>query len=107
MTMRWRATPMDRKRLGHCVTMVTSALCVLALASGVSAQTGMLKGKVVDVKDAPVEGAKVTITAKGMKNTREVKTNKKGEFVQIGLFPGEYSVTAEKDGDSGTVGTRV
>ena len=26
-----------------------------------------------------------------MKNTREVKTNKKGEWVQIGLFPGEYS----------------
>ena len=67
----------------------------------------MLKGKVFDAKDAPVEGAKVTITAKGMKNSREVKTNKKGEFVQIGLFPGEYSITAEKDGDSGTVGTRV
>ena len=98
---------MDRKRLGHGVAMVTSALFVLALASGASAQTGMLKGKVVDVKEAPVEGAKVTITAKGMKNTREVKTNKKGEFVQIGLFPGDYSVTAEKDGDSGTVSTRV
>ena len=98
---------MDRKRLGHFVAMVTSALFVLALASGASAQTGMLKGKVVDGKDAPVEGAKVTITAKGMKNTREVKTNKKGEFVQIGLFPGDYSVTAEKEGDSGTVSTRV
>lgn len=98
---------MDRKRLGHCVTIVTAALFVLASASGVFAQTGMLKGKVVDGKDAPVEGAKVTITAKGMKNSREVKTNKKGEWVQIGLFPGEYSITAEKDGDAGTVGTRV
>ena len=67
----------------------------------------MLKGKVVDAKGAPVDGAKVTITAKGMKNTREVKTNKKGEWVQIGLFPGDYSITAEKDGDAGTIGTRV
>jgi len=98
---------MDRKRLGQFVTGVTTALFVLTLVSVASAQTGMLKGKVFDAKDAPVEGAKVTITAKGMKNTRELKTNKKGEFVQIGLFPGEYSVTAEKDGDAGTVGTRV
>jgi len=67
----------------------------------------MLKGKVVDAKDVPVEGAKVTITAKGMKNSREVKTNKKGEFIQIGLFPGDYSVAAEKDGNAGTINTRV
>lgn len=98
---------MDRKRLGLSVVACTAALSLLAFGAPASAQTGMLKGKVVDVKDAPVEGAKVTITAKGMKSTREVKTNKKGEWVQIGLFPGEYSVTAEKDGDAGTVGTRV
>lgn len=98
---------MDRKRLRRLATGVWAVLFVLALASAASAQTGMLKGKVVDTKDAPVEGAKVTITAKGMKNTREVKTNKKGEWVQIGLFPGDYSITAEKDGDAGTVGTRV
>jgi tetratricopeptide (TPR) repeat protein len=36
-----------------------------------------------------------------------VKSNKKGEWVQIGLFPGEYSITAEKDANKGTVGTRV
>jgi tetratricopeptide (TPR) repeat protein len=98
---------MDRKRLGQFVTAVTAALFVLALASVTSAQTGMLKGKVVDGQGAPVEGAKVTITAKGMKNSRELKSNKKGEWVQIGLFPGEYSITAEKDANKGTVGTRV
>lgn len=98
---------MDRKRLRQLATGVWAVLFVLALAPAASAQTGMLKGKVVDTKDAPVEGAKVTITAKGMKSTREVKTNKKGEWVQIGLFPGDYSITAEKDGDAGTVGTRV
>jgi tetratricopeptide (TPR) repeat protein len=98
---------MDRKRLGQFVTGVTAALFVLTLVSVASAQTGMLKGRVLDAKEAPVEGAKVTITAKGMKSTREVKTNKKGEFVQIGLFPGEYSITAEKDGAAGTITTRV
>jgi tetratricopeptide (TPR) repeat protein len=68
---------MDRKRLGQFVTGVTAALFVLTLGSVASAQTGMLKGKVLDAKEAPVDGAKVTITAKGMKSTREVKTNKK------------------------------
>ena len=98
---------MERKRLGLSVVACAAVLFLLASGVPVSAQTGMLKGKVLDAKDAPVEGAKVTIAAKGMKNSREVKTNKKGEFIQIGLFPGEYNVTAEKDGDAGTVSTRV
>src|SRR5690606_34919078 len=33
---------------------------------------------------------------KAVKQSREVKTNKRGEWLQIGLYPGEYSVTAEK-----------
>ena len=98
---------MDRKRLSLSGVACAAVLFLLGSGVPVSAQTGMLKGKVLDAKDAPVEGAKVTIAAKGMKNSREVKTNKKGEFIQIGLFPGEYSVTAEKDGDAGTVDTRV
>lgn len=98
---------MNRKRPGRIVAGVTAALFLLALAAPVLAQTGMLKGKVVDGQDQPVEGAKVTIAAKGMKSSREVKTNKRGEWVQIGLFPGEYSVTAEKDGNQGVVDTRV
>ncbi len=85
---------MERKRLGLSVVACAAVLFLLASGVPVSAQTGMLKGKVLDAKDAPVEGAKVTIAAKGMKNSRELKTNKKGEFIQIGLFPGEYSVTA-------------
>ena len=28
-----------------------------------------------------------------------MKTNKKGEFVQIGIFPGDYVITAEKDNE--------
>lgn len=98
---------MDRKRLDLSVVACTAALFLLAFGVPASAQTGMLRGKVVDAAGAPVEGAKVTIAAKGMKSTRDVKTNKKGEWVQIGLFPGEYSITAEKDGNAGTVGTRV
>lgn len=97
---------MNRNRLGPSAAL-TAALFLLAPAMPALAQTGMLKGKVVDQADKPVEGAKVTIAAKSVKAAREVKTNKKGEWVQIGLFPGEYSITAEKDGHKGIVDTRV
>ena len=77
--------------------VVLFALC--AVAAPASAQTGMLKGKVVDAKGQPVEGAKVTIAmAEGINRKYEVKTNKKGEFVQIGIQPGVYEISAEKEG---------
>ncbi len=62
------------------------------------AQTGQLKGKVVDVGGKPVEGAVVTIEASdsgGRKFT--VKTNRNGDYIQIGLQPGPYRITATKD----------
>jgi tetratricopeptide (TPR) repeat protein len=76
-----------------------AVLVAVAMASPVSAQsTGMCKGKVVDKDGKPVEGAKITISFKdGISRNYEVKTNKKGEFIQIGLPPGNYKVTAEKE----------
>ena len=78
------------------------SLLVLGLAVVVSpalAQTGQVKGKVVDVKNQPVEKAQVTIEATdGMGRKFNVTTNKKGEYIQIGLPPGQYKITAAKDG---------
>jgi tetratricopeptide (TPR) repeat protein len=88
---------MIRMAFRRPVPSALSAVMVLAFAATVSAQTGVVRGKVVDAQGAPVEGAKVTISAKSVKNDRQVKTNKKGEFVQVGLFPGDYTITAEKD----------
>ncbi|MBI4477373.1 MAG: tetratricopeptide repeat protein, partial [Acidobacteria bacterium] len=70
----------------------------------VAQSTGMVKGKVVDGEGKPVEDAKVTISFKeGVNRTYDTKTNKRGEFIQIGLQSGNYSVTAEKQG----VGTQT
>ncbi len=56
-----------------------------------SAQTGMIKGKVVDPKGQPVVAAKITIEFTGGINRKmETKTDKKGEFIQIGLQSGAY-----------------
>lgn len=94
------------RRLALALALVAAAL--VAANPATAQTTGAVKGRVADVQGQPVEAAKVVIEfTDGINRKYEVKTNKKGEFVQIGLFPGDYSVTAEKDGDSGTISTRV
>jgi tetratricopeptide (TPR) repeat protein len=80
------------------LTLASGVLAWSVTATPAAAQTGGVRGKVVDVSGKPVEGAKVVIAAETASNKRELKTNKKGEFIQIGLFPGNYTITAEKDG---------
>ena len=81
----------------------TVAICTLALglvlvAPPAFAQSGQIKGKVTDAKGNIVEGAKVLIENidKGSK-ALETKTNKKGEYIQVGLYPGKYRITVSKD----------
>jgi tetratricopeptide (TPR) repeat protein len=76
-----------------------AALVALAMALPAAAQsTGMVKGVVKDMQGQPIDGAKVTIEmAEGTNRRFETKSNKKGEFIQIGLPSGAYKVTAEKD----------
>jgi tetratricopeptide (TPR) repeat protein len=78
---------------------VLAVLAVLAVAMPALAQsTGIAKGVVTDDKGQPVEGAKVSFDLQGGTAKHfESKTNKKGEFSQAGLPPGQYKVTAEKD----------
>ena len=81
------------------VAAATLAIAFVAAGVPVAAQTtGQVKGKVVDGKGEPVDKAVVTIEFKGGTNmVREVKTNKRGEFIQVGLPPGPYWVTAKAD----------
>src|SRR4051812_1623108 len=75
-----------------------AAVLSLALASPALAQsTGMVRGVVKDAAGKPVEGAKVNIDADANNRHFDTKTDKKGEFLQIGLAPGPYKVSAEKD----------
>jgi tetratricopeptide (TPR) repeat protein len=79
--------------------VVLAALAALATALPAAAQsTGIVKGVVKDDKGKPVDGAKITIEFQdGVNRKFEGKSDKKGEFLQIGLQPGSYKVTAEKD----------
>src|SRR6187549_2644074 len=84
-----------RRALLACVF----CLGLAALAVPAFAQTGQVKCKVVDAKNQPVEKADVTVEATdGMGRKFKLSTNKKGEYIQIGLPPGQYKITAAKDG---------
>ncbi len=81
---------------GRFLPVLFAAACALAFAATpADAQTGMLKGKVLDAAGKPLDKVVVTIEFKdGITRKYEVKTNKKGEFIQIGLPPGNYQATA-------------
>lgn len=86
--------------VARIVATATLAFAVVAASAPAVAQTtGQIKGKVVDGKGQPVDKAVVTIEFKGGTNLkREVKTNKRGEFIQVGLQPGPYYVTVLHEG---------
>ena len=76
-------------------------MCAVALALAIAAapafaQTGQIKGKVVDAQGNPVDGAKIVLYNQQTNRSLETKTNKKGEYIQVGLSPGKYKVTASK-----------
>jgi tetratricopeptide (TPR) repeat protein len=92
---------MQGARIRRLVMVCTFLVGLALLAMPAYAQTGQVKGKVVDAKNQPVEGATVVVEATdGMGRKFTLKTNKKGEFIHIGLQPGMYKLTAEKDGMS-------
>jgi tetratricopeptide (TPR) repeat protein len=81
--------------------LVTAGLLAgFALLGGeASAQTGTARGKVVDEKGQPLPEVAVTLDFKGgVSRKYDTKTNKKGEFTQVGIYPGVYRVTVSKEG---------
>ena len=84
-------------RYSRPIGLLLIGLLHLALAAPVAAQGGTLRGMVRDVKGQPVEGAVVTMTMTDTGRKFTVKTNRRGEFLQIGLAGGAYTVQAEKD----------
>jgi tetratricopeptide (TPR) repeat protein len=82
-----------RPWLVACVATIALAIALPAAAQS----TGMVRGIVKDASGKPVEGAKINIDSEGSNRHFDTKSDKKGEFIQIGLTPGTYKVTAEKD----------
>jgi tetratricopeptide (TPR) repeat protein len=88
---------MIRRHYGRPAGLVFCALlATLTFARGAAAQ-GLVQGTVVDDKGQPIDGASISIEQQGTNRHFDMKTNKKGEFMQIGLASGEYKITATKD----------
>jgi carboxypeptidase family protein/TonB-dependent receptor-like protein len=75
---------------------------VLALASGVFAQTqittGVIQGTVLDEQGSVVPGANVEVRNPDTNFSRTQTTNADGRFVFLQLSPGRYTLTVSKQG---------
>jgi tetratricopeptide (TPR) repeat protein len=80
------------------------ALAVLLTVSAVPALAqSVMRGKVVDGQGKPVPDAVVLFEATDANRRTQTKTDRNGDFLQVGLSSGAYKVTASKDG----VGTQT
>ncbi len=91
-------------------TNLSRALLVIAVLLAASAPAfaqGIVRGKVVDAEGKPVEGANILIEATASGRKAETKTDKGGEFLQVGMSSGAYKVTASKDKLTATLNASV
>ena len=80
----------------YLIRGVLAFVVVLAAAAPAAAQS-IVRGKVVDAQGQAVEGATVVIEAVGAARRVEGKTDRQGNFTQVGLPFGQYTVTITKD----------
>lgn len=75
------------------------ALLTSLLGSSLLAQSGVIRGTVVDEQGKPLNDAEVRIEGLNIGRNYKVKTDKNGEFMHIGVsFQGNYRVIAKKEG---------
>lgn len=99
---------MSADRFSRAIRVTAGVLAALAIAATASAQSGQVRGKVLDDKGQPVADARITFEYKGDLNLkRETKTDRRGTYIQAGLNSGPWEVTAEKGDLKQTLTTRV
>ena len=70
-------------------------LCAVSVAPALA--QSVVRGKVTDAKGQPVPDATILFEATDANRKTTTKTDKNGDFLQVGLASGGYSVTASKD----------
>jgi tetratricopeptide (TPR) repeat protein len=86
----------------HVLRGAVTVAMVLTMTAAALAQS-IVRGRVTDAQGKPVEGATITFEAQQANRKLQTKSDKNGEFLQVGLSSGSYKVTAAKDG----VGTQT
>jgi len=72
---------------------VAAALAAMAFTVSAIAQTGGIEGKCTGEDGKPLAGYTIKVERREMNWKSQTKTNKKGEYVYIGLTPSEYKIT--------------
>ncbi|MEX2271659.1 MAG: tetratricopeptide repeat protein [Vicinamibacterales bacterium] len=99
---------MMAERFRRAARVAAGALIALSIAATAAAQSGQLRGKVVDAEGKPVVDAQIKIDFKGnITRVTETKTNRQGVYIQVGLQLGPYEVTASKGDLKQTLTARV
>lgn len=75
---------------------VLALTILLALSVTTAYAQSLLQGVVLDEQNKPVEGAVIKFELKDSKIKRDVKTDKKGAYLIVGLATGRYTMTATK-----------
>lgn len=85
---------MRRLAIGQAVLF-----CLVICGSLLAEPTGRIRGTVKDASGKPIEKVTITIEATGeVPQKYSATTNAKGEYIHIGIKPGNYKVTPTKEG---------
>lgn len=79
------------------IGLLAAAVVLSAVSALAQANTGDVKGRVLDEKSQPISSAVVRFTGPDGKKS-EVKTNKEGEFAKTGLAAGKYKIELMVEG---------
>jgi Flp pilus assembly protein TadD len=81
----------------HAVVITTLAILLAAWGTPAAAQSGTVRGKVVDTTGKPVDQADVTLEFIGDYNrTLKTITDKNGEFIRAGTPTGKWKISVKK-----------
>lgn len=73
--------------------MIMAALVLALLVPAAWAQTGSIKGKIVDENGAPIADAHIEMVGKETGRKYSLKSNSKGEIFSLGIASGQYDIT--------------
>jgi tetratricopeptide (TPR) repeat protein len=76
-----------------------SLAVLLACAAFANAASGKVRGTVRDTDGKPIEKVTITIESTGeVRQKYTAHTNAKGEYIHIGIYPGNYRITPSREG---------
>jgi len=81
----------------HLFRGIVALAVLLTVSAAPAVAQSVVRGKVVDAQGAPVPDATIVFEATDANRKTQTKTDRNGEFLQVGLQSGSYKVTASKD----------